>query len=37
MNFREAFGTVTTNPLLQLCEPDISTLKLASQANKELG
>ena len=37
MNFREAFGTVTTNPLLQLCETGISTLKLASQVNKELG
>ena len=37
MNFREAFGTVTTNPLLQLCDPGISTRKLASQVNKELG
>ena len=34
MSFREAFETVATNPLLQLCEPGISTCKLASQVNK---
>ena len=36
MTFREAFKIVTTNPWLQLCEPGISTCKLASQVNKAL-
>ena len=36
MSFREAFKIVATNPLLQLCEPGISTCKLASQVNKAL-
>ena len=36
MSFREAFETVATNPLLQLCEPGISTCKLVSQVNKAL-
>ena len=37
MSFREAFEIVAANPLLQLCEPGISTRKLASQVNKALG
>ena len=36
MIFRESFKIATVNALLQLCEPDISTCKLASHVNKAL-